>query len=160
MLFLVAGGNYSLTGQGSYILRDGAITPVSGSRFLVVSDLDDTLVGDDAGQSCHPSISVLAATQHLAKFAPSVLIHQCPSAIARYQDANLQSSKRHDLHISSHAPLQFASLPGLCDEALGIFLGRVDVWTKLYLGYHMARQVLPNIYSTWLQQLSLDNAIA
>ncbi|KAK9863663.1 hypothetical protein WJX84_001547 [Apatococcus fuscideae] len=43
------GANYSLTGSGTFVLRDGEVQAVPGSRCLVVSDLDDTLIGNDAG---------------------------------------------------------------------------------------------------------------
>ncbi|KAK9822128.1 hypothetical protein WJX74_009504 [Apatococcus lobatus] len=44
-----SGGNYSLTGCGTFVLQDGDVQAVPGRRCLVVSDLDDTLIGDDAG---------------------------------------------------------------------------------------------------------------
>lgn len=43
------GGNYTITEAGVYSLADGMLSvPPDGAPFLVVSDLDGTMVGDDA----------------------------------------------------------------------------------------------------------------
>ncbi len=41
---MYAGGNYVVRERGSFTLRDGKVTPVTGRPVLVVSDLDDTMV--------------------------------------------------------------------------------------------------------------------
>eukprot|EP00884_Botryococcus_braunii_P011517 jgi/Botrbrau1/20366/Bobra.0006s0031.1 len=41
------GANYIVTEQGSHILFDGRLHPTTGERFMLVSDLDDTMIGDD-----------------------------------------------------------------------------------------------------------------
>ena len=46
---LPAGANYEIHAAGRYTLRDGVVRPVAAAPVLLVSDLDDTLVGDDAG---------------------------------------------------------------------------------------------------------------
>lgn len=43
----IAGGNYVISERGRFTLRDGAIAAVEGEPMLVVSDLDDTMIGDD-----------------------------------------------------------------------------------------------------------------
>eukprot|EP00803_Ostreobium_quekettii_P004176 evm.model.scf_87.1 EVM.evm.TU.scf_87.1 scf_87:8029-14871(-) len=40
--------NYMITGPGRYVLRDGEVEKVRGESVLVVSDLDGTMVGNDA----------------------------------------------------------------------------------------------------------------
>jgi len=44
-----AGGNYVINERGRFTLRDGEIAAVPGPPVLVVSDLDDTMIGDDGG---------------------------------------------------------------------------------------------------------------
>ncbi|MEW5316387.1 MAG: hypothetical protein WDW38_007764 [Sanguina aurantia] len=41
------GSNYLITSPGTYTLRGGALSPVSGQPVMVVSDLDGTMVGND-----------------------------------------------------------------------------------------------------------------
>lgn len=43
------GSNYLIQGAGAYILKDGEVSRVSGRRVLLISDLDDTMIGDDSG---------------------------------------------------------------------------------------------------------------
>lgn len=43
-----SGGNYAINSGGRFMMKDGEIEAVSGRSVLVVSDLDDTMVGDDA----------------------------------------------------------------------------------------------------------------
>ena len=40
-----AGGNYEITGTGTYTLRSGELRPVVGPAVCLVSDLDGTMVG-------------------------------------------------------------------------------------------------------------------
>lgn len=47
-LVAAAGGNYRITQPGRYRLSNGALEAVTGAPCLIVSDLDDTMVGDDA----------------------------------------------------------------------------------------------------------------
>ena len=42
------GGNYSITAAGTYAVQHGTVAKVSGKRVMVVSDLDGTMIGDDA----------------------------------------------------------------------------------------------------------------
>ena len=48
---LRTGSNYCVQHPGSYRLQDGAVAPVQPRPCLVVSDLDDTMVGDNAASS-------------------------------------------------------------------------------------------------------------
>lgn len=43
----LVGGNYVIDNRGCFTLRDGQIAAVEGKPVLVVSDLDDTMIGDD-----------------------------------------------------------------------------------------------------------------
>jgi Sucrose-6F-phosphate phosphohydrolase len=43
----LAGSNYVINQRGRFVLRDGDIAAVDGEPVLVVSDLDDTMIGDD-----------------------------------------------------------------------------------------------------------------
>lgn len=43
----ISGGNYVINERGRFMLRDGEIAAVEGEPVLVVSDLDDTMIGDD-----------------------------------------------------------------------------------------------------------------
>lgn len=45
-----AGGNYTITAPGTYTVRHGTVTalPSGPPPVMVVSDLDGTMVGDDA----------------------------------------------------------------------------------------------------------------
>ena len=45
------GGNYCIQQPGSYYLCQGQLAPVTARPCLVVSDLDDTMVGDDAASA-------------------------------------------------------------------------------------------------------------
>lgn len=47
-MHVCAGGNYRITQPGRYRLSDGNLEAVTGAACLIVSDLDDTMVGDDA----------------------------------------------------------------------------------------------------------------
>ena len=42
-----AGGNYEITGTGMFALNQGTLQKSSGEAVLLVSDLDDTMIGDD-----------------------------------------------------------------------------------------------------------------
>ena len=42
------GGNYAINSSGRYMMRDGEIAAVTAPPVLVVSDLDDTMIGNDA----------------------------------------------------------------------------------------------------------------
>lgn len=46
-----AGGNYVINKRGSFTLRNGEMQAVTGRGVLLVSDLDDTMIGDDAATS-------------------------------------------------------------------------------------------------------------
>lgn len=51
LLLLSAGGNYTITAPGTYTLRRGSLSAQPDSApppVMVVSDLDGTMVGDDA----------------------------------------------------------------------------------------------------------------
>ena len=53
LLWDFAGGNYVITkgwqgGSSAFSLKDGKVAAVPGDPVLVVSDLDDTMIGDDA----------------------------------------------------------------------------------------------------------------
>lgn len=43
------GGNYRIALPGNWRLRDGQLAPVSTPPVCLVSDLDDTMIGDDEG---------------------------------------------------------------------------------------------------------------
>ncbi|GBF87879.1 sucrose phosphatase [Raphidocelis subcapitata] len=45
------GGNYEVAAPGIYALRGGALAPVEGTPVCLVSDLDGTMVGDDASSA-------------------------------------------------------------------------------------------------------------
>lgn len=44
-----SGGNYVIRGAGAFLLKDGEVARVVGRRVLLISDLDDTMIGDDKG---------------------------------------------------------------------------------------------------------------
>ena len=50
-LILIPGRNYVVSGPGRYEIRGGVVRSVSGPPVMVVSDLDGTMVGDDAATS-------------------------------------------------------------------------------------------------------------
>lgn len=43
------GSNYVIRGAGAFMLKDGEVARVLGRRVLLISDLDDTMIGDDKG---------------------------------------------------------------------------------------------------------------
>lgn len=43
------GTNYVVRGAGAFLLEDGEVSHVVGRRVLLISDLDDTMIGDDSG---------------------------------------------------------------------------------------------------------------
>lgn len=48
LVWLCAGGNYEITETGMFALNQGTLQKSSGEAVLLVSDLDDTMIGDDA----------------------------------------------------------------------------------------------------------------
>lgn len=45
------GTNYAISTRGSYILYEGQINPTTGKTLMLVSDLDDTMIGNDKAVS-------------------------------------------------------------------------------------------------------------